>query len=99
MSTLCRRTNYAHSPNTATVLGLPLLGGQLTVYAPDGLNTLVSTTEAAGIAGVTVSTVSKWRERGMIEPSGLDERGRPLYRLADIVKTERATRNRTWRPL
>lgn len=83
---------------TLQVVGLSHWGGQLTVYAPDGLNTLVSTTQAAEIAGVKVSTISKWRERGLIKPSGLDERQRPLYRLADVVKTERATRNRSWRP-
>lgn len=66
------------------------------MYAPEGLNTLVSTTEAAEIAGVSLAAISKWRERGLIEPSGLDERNRPLYRLADIVRTERSTRQRNW---
>jgi hypothetical protein len=68
------------------------------VYAHDGLNTLVTTTEAAEVAGVTVSAISNWRRRGLIQPSGLDDRGKPLYRLADIVRTERSTRRRNWRP-
>lgn len=66
------------------------------MYAPDGLNTLVTTTEAAEVAGVSVAAISNWRTRGLISPSGLDDRGKPLYRLADIVRTERKTRNRNW---
>ncbi len=66
------------------------------MLAIEGLNTLVNTTEAAGIAGVTVQAISNWKARGLIDPAGLDERGRTLYRLADIAKAERATRNRNW---
>ena len=72
----------------------------MTVIAPDGLNTLVNSSDAAAVAGVAVETIRKWKERGLIEPSGLDEKGRPLYRLLDIAKAERATRDkarRTWR--
>jgi DNA-binding transcriptional MerR regulator len=71
-------------------------GEPLTVLAPDGLNTLVTATEAAAIAGVTAQAVRNWKMRGLIEPAGLDERNRPLYRLADIVKAERKTRKRNW---
>lgn len=66
------------------------------MLAPEGLNTLVNTTEAASIAGVTVAAISNWKDRGLIQPAGLDDRGRPLYRLADIAKAERSTRNRNW---
>jgi DNA-binding transcriptional MerR regulator len=72
----------------------------MAVMAPDGLNTLVTAADAAAVAGVAVETIRSWRHRGLIEPSGLDERGRPLYRLLDIAKAERATREkarRTWR--
>lgn len=68
----------------------------MSVLAPEGLNTLVNSTEAASIAGVTVTTIRSWKHRGLIEPSGLDEKGRPLYRLADIAKAERSTRQRNW---
>jgi DNA-binding transcriptional MerR regulator len=71
----------------------------MAVMAPEGLNTLVGSADAAKIAGVAVATIWKWKERGLIEPSGLDERGRPLYRLLDIAKAERSTREkarRTW---
>jgi len=72
----------------------------MAVMAPEGLNTLVTAADAAAVAGVAVATIRKWKERGLIEPTGLDEKGRPLYRLLDIAKAERATRDkarRTWR--
>ena len=72
----------------------------MTVIAPDGLHSLVTASEAAGLIGVGVSTICMWRTRGKIKPAGLDEKGRPLYRLLDIAKAERATREkarRTWR--
>jgi DNA-binding transcriptional MerR regulator len=71
-------------------------GEPLTVLAPDGLNTLVNSTEAATIAGVSAATIRSWQHRGLIAPSGLDKRNRPLYRLADIAKAERKTRKRNW---
>lgn len=66
------------------------------MLAPEGLNSLVNTTEAAAIAGVSVAAISKWKDRGLIEPAGLDTRGKPLYRLIDIAKAERKTRKRNW---
>ena len=69
----------------------------MTVYAPEGIDTLLTTAEAAHIAGVTTAAVRKWKERGLLAPAGLDENGHNLYRLRDVAKAERATRNRTWR--
>lgn len=66
------------------------------MLAPEGLNSLVNTTEAAAIAGVSVAAISNWKDRGLIEPAGLDTRGKPLYRLIDIAKAERKTRKRNW---
>lgn len=68
----------------------------MSVLTPEGLNTLINTTDAARIAGVAAATIRSWKHRGLIEPSGLDDKGRPLYRLADIAKAERATRRRNW---
>lgn len=68
----------------------------MSVQAPDGLNTLITTTEAASIAGVSSEAIRKWKQRGLITPAGLDDKNRPLYRLADIAKAERSTRQRTW---
>lgn len=63
----------------------------------DRLNELISTTEAAALAGVTVAAVSNWRDRGILPAAGTDERGRPLYRFIDVAKAERATRDKARR--
>jgi hypothetical protein len=36
-------------------------------------------------------------ERRHLEPAGLNERGKPLYRLLDIARAEKATRQRAGR--
>lgn len=62
-----------------------------------GIDQLLTTTEAANLAGVAVCTFSNWVSRGKLAPAGLDERGRPLYKLIDVAKAERATRDRARR--
>lgn len=64
--------------------------------APD-LNELIGSTRAANLVGVSVETIKKWRQRGHLETKGLDERGRPMYAWIDVVKAERATRDRAGR--
>lgn len=61
---------------------------------PESLDNLVSTNEAADACGVSSATVRSWAARGHLRPSGLDERNRPLYRLIDVLRTARDTRNR-----
>jgi len=71
------------------------------VPAPDGLDTLVTTAQAAALAGVGPSAVRTWAHRGLLAASGLDERGRPLYRLRDVARAEQTTRRRArrrWHP-
>lgn len=68
----------------------------MNVPAPDGLDSLVSTAEAAYIAGVKSGTIRTWKSRGLLAPAGLDDRGHPLYRVRDVAKAERKTRNRNW---
>ncbi len=63
----------------------------------DRLNELVTTSEAARLAGVAVNTITTWRDRGTLTPAGTDDRGRPLYRFLDVAKAERATRDRARR--
>lgn len=63
----------------------------------DRLNELITTSEAATLAGVTVAAISNWRDRGLLAQSGTDHRGRPLYRFLDVAKAERATRDRARR--
>jgi hypothetical protein len=59
---------------------------------------------AAHAAGVKGSTVAMWASRGWSDPddgerrtlevAGRDWRGRPLYRYADVMAAEQATRRR-----
>lgn len=77
--------------------------------APETLESLISTTDAAYLAGVSVAAISNWRERGYLAridgqptrvhlaPAGYDGRNRPLYRWIDVAKAERATRDRARR--
>jgi hypothetical protein len=60
----------------------------------------VSTAAAAALAGVTAETVRQWRKRGYmangvrvwLARAGLDERGWPLFRAADVLAAAAATR-------
>ena len=54
----------------------------------------LTTAEAARLVGVSVNTIYSWRNRGHLVAQGLDERGRPRYRLLDVAKAENATRQR-----
>lgn len=73
----------------------------VTAVPPLDIYALISATEAASLAGVTVAAVCKWRERGYL-PVATDEqgneirdaRGRPRYRYIDVAKAEAATKAR-----
>lgn len=67
------------------------------VPTPDGIDSLITTTEAATLCGVSAATVRKWVQRNLLAPSGLDGNGRNLFRLIDVAKAERATRQRARR--
>lgn len=67
------------------------------ILTPEGIDSLITATEAATLCGVSVQAISQWVRRGKLAPSGLDERGRKLYRLLDVAKVERATRDRARR--
>ncbi|MFD5081874.1 MerR family transcriptional regulator [Kitasatospora sp. NPDC058406] len=58
---------------------------------------LLTGPEVAALCGVDPATVRKWKERGIITPDGLDDRGRPLYRQLTAARAERATRDRARR--
>lgn len=64
---------------------------------PNGVETKITTAEAATLCGVTVSAIRQWAHKGLIAATGIDERGRKLYRLLDVAKAERATRTRARR--
>jgi hypothetical protein len=74
---------------------------------------LLTATEAATYAGVSVAAVGNWATRGYSLPTGgrailpvavdgdgreiRDSRGRPRYRLLDVAKAEQATSRRARR--
>jgi hypothetical protein len=65
------------------------------------MNALLTATEAAAYAGVTVAAICNWRKRGYlpvaVNDNGreiTDGRGRPRYRLLDVAKAEYATKRR-----
>lgn len=55
---------------------------------------LITTTEAATACGVGSSAISMWAARGHLVRQGLDEHGRPMYRLGDVMLAARNTRRR-----
>lgn len=67
------------------------------IATTDGIYDLIDSTEAANHCGVKVETIRTWVHRGLLTASGINERGRPLYRIIDVAKAERATRERARR--
>lgn len=77
------------------------------------VHAVLSATEAAGYAGVSVAAVGNWHRRGYCLPDGTrvrlpvatdasgceirDASGRPKYRLLDVARAEAATRERARR--
>ena len=49
---------------------------------------LLTTTEAAEVAGVKPDRIRKWDRRGHLERAGLNERGWPLYKALDVAKVK-----------
>lgn len=67
---------------------------------PDGIDlsvTLWTATESGRYAGVTPNSVHNWRYRGHFEIAGRDDRGHPLFRAIDVIRAEKATRERAQR--
>jgi DNA-binding transcriptional MerR regulator len=54
---------------------------------------LLTTSEAARLAGVSVNTIYSWRNRGHLAPQGLDERNRPLHTREAVRAAERRVRD------
>lgn len=74
--------------------------------APDGVDALITAAEAATHAQVSHVSIRNWANRGYrgldgqwhhLPVSGKDRQGRNLYRLLDVAKAERATRERARR--
>lgn len=64
------------------------------IIDPEGL---VTTAQAAELADVKPGTIRQWVKRGHLEKAGLDERGYPMYRVADVARVEFATHERARR--
>lgn len=58
-----------------------------------GIDDLITATDAAALCGVSTQAISNWVRRGHLKESGLDERNRKVYRVIDVAKAERATRD------
>jgi predicted site-specific integrase-resolvase len=65
--------------------------------AVDLETTLWTTEQAAEAAQVNRNVVDNWRYRGKLEVAERDRRGRPLYRALDVIRAEKATRERARR--
>jgi hypothetical protein len=72
--------------------------------APLDMNALLSATDAARYARVSVQVIVNWRNRGWlpVATDGLgreirDGRGRPRYRLLDVAKADARTHERAQR--
>lgn len=61
---------------------------------PDTLERLVSAREAATDVGVSVKTIHHWAAKGYLKPFDIDSSGHKLYRLIDVLRTSRDTRQR-----
>lgn len=69
-------------------MGSPHLSAQF------DLDDLVDTATAAEQVRVEPATIRKWKQRELIQPSGLTEDGKPMYRLIDVLRAEQKTRQR-----
>lgn len=66
---------------------------------PADLDALITTPDAAkllnpGNPTKTANRIRDWKRRGIIKPTGLDQHGRPMYRIIDILQTEQKMRTR-----
>ena len=67
------------------------------VLTPEGIDSQITATEAAALCGVALCTITKWVREQRIEPVAMNRQGRKLYRLLDVAKAERATRDKARR--
>lgn len=59
--------------------------------------TLWTVNEAADAAGVSPNVVHNWRYRGRLTVAERDRKGRPLFRAIDVIRAEKATREKARR--
>jgi hypothetical protein len=59
--------------------------------------TLWTVAESAEAAQVRPNVVRNWKYRGVLQQAGEDRNGRPLFRAIDVIKAEKATREKARR--
>jgi DNA-binding transcriptional MerR regulator len=63
----------------------------------DLATTLWTVEQAAEAAQVSKVVIRNWKYRGVLEPAKTDWRGRPLFLAVDVIRAEKATRERARR--
>lgn len=63
----------------------------------DLTTTLWTADQAAEAAGVTSNVVRNWKYRGRLEEARRNAAGQPLFRAVDVIRAEKATRQRARR--
>ncbi|MEV0090447.1 MerR family transcriptional regulator [Streptomyces sp. NPDC050738] len=63
----------------------------------DLTTTLWTADQAAEAAGVTPNVVRNWKYRGRLDPVRRNAAGQPLFRAVDVIRAEKATRQRARR--
>lgn len=60
----------------------------------ESLDDLATAADASVALGIPAATIRQWAARKHLQPSGLDERNRPMYRIIDVLRAARDTRQR-----
>lgn len=84
------------SPGSLTAPGDFAYPGAVAMFITRG-DGLVTTDQAAEMVRKKPGTIRQWKHRGHLEPAGLDEHGKPLYRPEDVYRAEKAVRDRSIR--
>lgn len=89
--------NPAPHPEDAGFLRVEDSVAGTAVFTPEGIDSQITASEAAQLCGVALCTITKWVRESRIQPVGINRQGRKVYKLLDVAKAERATRDRARR--
>ncbi len=64
----------------------------MVIHAHDG-EIYMDTQGAADEFGVAPCSISKWKQRGLLKPIPQSPPGKPIYRLVDVARAEKAARD------